>query len=87
MSDLDLIVEAFTVLSWIIYMALVVIGLPGMYASVSNFIQDDDIGLALFAFLLPLFFCLGWGLVVYYLPLLSGAVMVYYVANTLKGGD
>lgn len=83
--DLSGLVDTFTVIAWVIYTALILIGLPGMYESVHEFILDDDVGLALFAFCLPLFFCLGLGLFVYYLPLLSGFMMIYFVIHTLRG--
>lgn len=82
--DLSGLVDLFTVIAWVMYTVLLAIGLPGMYDSVREFIFDDDIGLAMFAFFLPVFFCLGFALFVYYLPLLSGAAMVYFIIHTLK---
>lgn len=81
--DLSDLVDIFTGISWVMYIVLLSVGLPGMYGSVLEFILDDDIGLALFAFFLPVFFCLGFGLCVYYLPLLSGFLMIYFVIQTL----
>jgi amino acid transporter len=84
---MDQVIEVFTWLSWALYLAIMIIGLPGMYDSISEFLEDEDTGLALFAFLLPVLVFLGWGVIVYYAPLLSGAVMAYFVADTLGGSD
>ena len=80
--DVDALVQTFTVISWAIFVVLMLIGLPSMYRSVWNFVLDDDTSLALFAFFLPLCFCAGWGLMVYYFPMLSGALMCYFIAKT-----
>lgn len=85
MTTLDSLVEIFTWVSWVVYGLLLIIGLPGMYRSIDVFITDEDMGLALFAFVLPIFFCLGWGMVVYYAPLLSGFMMIYFILHTLRG--
>lgn len=82
--DIDVLVEMFTGASWIMYTLLILIGLPGMYNSVWQFIMDDDITIAIFAFVLPVFFCAGLGLAVYFFPLFSGAVMSYFIYNTLN---
>lgn len=83
--NIDALIELLTGASWLMYFTLVIIGLPGMYNSIWEFIMDDDMALALFAFILPLAFCLGWGLAVYYLPLITGALMAYFITETLKG--
>ena len=82
--NLDALVETFTWLSWVLYTLLVIIGLPGMYMSVWSFIDGDDVWLAFFAFIMPLVFCAGVGVLVYFAPLLSGALMAFFVADTLK---
>jgi hypothetical protein len=84
MSALDTLVETMTWLSWGLYTILVIIGLPGMYRSIEVFTEDDDIWLAFLAFISPLVFCAGIGVVVYYAPLISGALMAYFVVDTLK---
>ena len=84
MEALDSLVEIFTWVSWGLYTILVIIGLPAMYRSIEVFTDDEDIGLAFFAFTMPVVFCAGFGLFVYYAPLISGALMAFFVAESLK---
>lgn len=82
--NIDVLIEVLTGASWLMYSVLVFIGLPGMYNSIWEFIMDDDLALAVFAFSLPVFFCLGWGVAVYYFPLCTGALMSYFITETLR---
>lgn len=84
MEALDTLVEMFTWMSWGLYTILVIIGLPAMYRSIEVFIEDEDIWLAFFAFTMPIAFCAGFGVFVYYAPLISGAIMAFFVAESLK---
>tara|TARA_Y100000310_G_scaffold96185_2_gene93960 strand:+ start:102 stop:359 length:258 start_codon:yes stop_codon:yes gene_type:complete len=82
--DIEVLVEMFTGISWFMYFTLMLISLPALYQSVWEFLESDEPSLALFAFLLPVSFCAGWGLAVYCFPLLSGALMSYFLYNNLK---
>lgn len=82
--NIDVLTELLTGASWVMYVALVAIGLPGMYNSIWEFVMDEDVALAIFAFFLPLAFCLGWGLAVYFCPLITGALMSYFITEQIR---
>lgn len=80
--DIDILVDTLTFISWLLFTTLVLLGLPNMYRSIWSFVVDDDISTAIFAFSLPLCFCAGWAIMVYWFPMLSGALMCYFIAKS-----